>query len=93
MIFHKEVFIDNVNDWVVGFLGDELLLTEYKGVETIWIWLPMRGDYYIKKEPKRGGGKIYDCDTKKILQSLPGDKKWPLPKLAPINSAWILMTK
>ena len=35
MIFHKEVFIDNVNDWVVRFLGDELLLTEYKGVETI----------------------------------------------------------
>ena len=35
MIFHKEVFIDNVNDWVVGFFGDELLLTEYKGVETI----------------------------------------------------------
>ena len=35
MIFHKEVFIDNVNDWVVEFLGDELSLTEYKGVETI----------------------------------------------------------
>ena len=35
MIFHKEVFIDNVNDWVVGFWGDELLLTEYKGVEAI----------------------------------------------------------
>ena len=35
MIFHQEVFIDDANDWVVRFLGDELSLTGYKGVGTI----------------------------------------------------------
>ena len=35
MIFHWELFIDDMNDWVVWFLGDELSLTEYKGEDHI----------------------------------------------------------